>query len=317
MNSLIIPVYKNAESIPQLIEVLKEVSERVSDLEVVFVVDGSPDRSAELLLDLLPLSGLRAQLLLLSRNFGSFAAIRAGLKAARGGRFAVMAADLQEPPELMITFFNILENEPYDLVIGTRESRNDPFFSRLASMMFWRLYKKFVVPDIPQGGVDVFACSLVFRNQLLHLDESHSSLVALLFWMGFRRKEVSYVRRAREHGRSAWTFKKKYVYFKDSVFSFTDLPIKMLTWAGVLGMIFSLTMASAVMLTKLTGWVEVPGYAATILTIIFFGALNLFGLGIIGTYAWRTYENTKKRPSALIMSQRNFDAICENKPELE
>lgn len=315
MNSLIIPVYKNAESIPQLIDVLKEISERVSDLEVVFVVDGSPDRSAELLIDLLSRSGLRAQLLLLSRNFGSFAAIRAGLRAARGDRFAVMAADLQEPPELVITFFDILEKDPYDIVIGTRESRDDPFFSKFTSLLFWRVYKKFVVPEIPQCGVDVFACGLDFRNQLLQLDESHSSLVALLFWMGFRRKEVSYVRRAREHGHSAWTLKKKYVYLKDSIFSFTDLPIKLLTWTGVVGMLFSGVMAGAVVIAKLTGWLEVPGYAATILTIIFFGAMNLFGLGIIGTYAWRTYENTKRRPPAMVMSKSYFPAVCENKTE--
>ena len=308
MNSLIIPVYKNAESILSLLSVLKELDRQIANLEVVVVVDGSPDSSAHLLTQLLPASGLTAQLLILSRNFGSYAAIRAGLQAARGEQFAVMAADLQEPPELVITFFKVLENEPVDIVIATRESRADPLLSRLASNIFWKLYKKFVVPEMPEGGVDVFACNLTFRNNLLQLDESHSSLVALLFWMGFRRKVVSYTRLARQYGKSAWTFKKKYTYLKDSIFSFTDVPIKLLTWVGTLGILFSVMMALAVLIGRLTGWVSVPGYSATVLTIIFFGALNLLGLGIIGTYAWRTYENTKRRPSALVMTQINFSS---------
>ena len=306
MNSLIVPVYKNAENIPALIVALQELNRQISNLEVVFVVDGSPDLSASLLKELLPASGLIAQLLLLSRNFGSYAAIRAGLIAARGERFAVMAADLQEPPELVTKFFNVLEFEQVDIVIATRESRADPWLSRLASNVFWAMYKKFVVADMPKGGVDVFACNRVFRDHLVRLDESHSSLVALLFWMGFRRKEVAYVRQARQLGKSAWTFKKKYVYFKDSVFSFTDTPIKLLTWIGMSGIAFSVLMAFVVLLSRFAGWVSVPGYSATVLTIIFFGALNLLGLGIIGTYSWRTYENTKRRPSALVMSQTDF-----------
>ncbi len=312
MNSLIIPIYKNAENISSLLSALKELNQQITNLEVIFVVDGSPDSSASLLSQFLPTSGLTAQLLLLSRNFGSYAAIRAGLIAARGERFAVMAADLQEPPELVTTFFKVLESEPVDIVIATRESRADPFFSRLASSMFWRLYKKFVVPEMSEGGVDVFGCNRVFRDHLLQLDESHSSLVALLFWMGFRRKVVSYTRLARQHGKSAWTIKKKYNYFKDSVFSFTDVPIKLLTWVGALGILFSVAMALIILIGRLAGWVNVPGYSATVLTIIFFGALNLLGLGIIGTYAWRTYENTKRRPSALVMTQVDFTSTEPN-----
>lgn len=306
MNSLIIPVYKNAENIRPLLDALSDLNRNTVDLEVIFVVDGSPDASAALLAELLPNSGLNAQLLLLSRNFGSYAAIRAGLVAARGERFAVMAADLQEPPELVTTFFKILTDEPVDIVIGTRESRADPFLSKLASNTFWSLYKKFVVNEMPEGGVDVFGCNLAFRDQLLKLDESHSSLVALLFWMGFRRKVVSYSRVARQHGKSAWTLKKKYTYFKDSIFSFTDVPIKFLTWVGTIGILFSVVMALIVVVGRLTGWVTVPGYSATVLAVIFFGATNLLGLGIIGTYAWRTYENTKRRPFALVMSKVDF-----------
>jgi len=306
MNSLIIPVYKNEENIPDLLEALISLNKQVSNLEVVFIVDGSPDASASLLTELLPATELSAQLLLLSKNFGSFSAIRVGLQASRGELFAVMSADLQEPLDLVSTFFTILENEPIDIVIGTRESRSDQFLSRLTSKIFWVFYKKFVVPDMPVGGVDMFGCNRLFRDHLLQLNESHSSLVALLFWMGFRRKIISYARLPRLHGKSAWTYTKKIRYLKDNIFSFTDTPIILLTWAGVCGIFVSILLAIIVIYSKLTSQITVPGYTATILTVIFFGAINLLGLGIIGTYAWRTYENTKQRPSAIIMSRNEF-----------
>ncbi|RYZ88731.1 MAG: glycosyltransferase [Proteobacteria bacterium] len=307
INSLIIPVYKNADNVPSLIAALQKLQNEIELLEIVFVVDGSPDASARLLEEAIPGSKLKARLLVLSRNFGSYQAIRAGMIAARGQFFAVMAADLQEPPELVVNFFQVLQSERIDLVIAVRESRADPFFSKLASNVFWSLYKRFVMPEMPKGGVDIFACNLAFRDHLIRLEESHSSLVALLFWMGFRRKEISYVRQARQVGKSAWTFKKKYNYLKDSVFSFTDIPIKLLKWIGVLGLAFSMLMAAVVLIGKLTGWVTVQGFSATVLTIIFFGALNLLGLGIIGTYAWRTYENTKRRPTSIVMFQSDFN----------
>lgn len=303
MNSLIIPIYKNAENIPHLLDDLKILNKKINNLETVFVVDGSPDNSAELLMKLLPQAQLNAQVLLLSRNFGSFSAIRAGLAAAKGECFAVMAADLQEPPELIIDFFRALSQEPVDIVIGVRESRSDPILSRLASNIFWRWYKAMVIPEIPKGGVDVFGCNKLFRDHLLTLEESHSSLVALIFWMGFRRKEFTYTRQKRQHGKSAWTFKKKIIYLKDSIFSFTDLPIKILSWMGSIGIILSILIGISVMVAKMNHWIEVPGYTATILVIVFFAAINLLGLGIIGTYAWRTYENTKRRPSSLVMKK--------------
>lgn len=306
MNSLIIPVYKNEESIVSLLNTLNYINSKISELEVIFVIDGSPDASAELLNSLLPFSGLNATLILLSRNFGSFAAIRAGLAEANGEYFAVMAADQQEPPELIIDFFSILSNENYDVVVATRNSRSDPAFTKISSNLFWKIYSRFIMPEIPMGGVDVFGCNNIFRSELLKLDESHSSLVALLFWMGFKRKIIPYERKVREYGKSAWTFQKKLKYLKDSIFSFTDAPIKLLTTIGIFGIAFSVLMSLIILFGKITGWVNVPGYSATVLTIIFFGALNLLGLGIVGTYAWRAYENTKKRPSSIIMSKTKF-----------
>lgn len=299
--SIIIPVYRNEESIFRLLVVLKEINDHLAGLmEVVFVVDGSPDQSFSILRGALDELPYPAQLIVHSRNFGSFPAIRTGLTAARGEYFSVMAADLQEPPELLIEFFRSLENDECDVAIGTRCGRQDPFLSRTASRIFWGLYRRLVVHDMPSGGVDVFGCNLIFRDNLLKLEESRSSLIALIFWLGFRRRFVNYDRQSRIDGKSSWTLRKKVDYMLDSVFAFTDYPIRLLIRIGIIGTTLSFLFGLVVLFAHFTGNIEVPGYAATMLAMLFFGMLNLLGLGLVGTYAWRGYENSKARPLSVI-----------------
>jgi polyisoprenyl-phosphate glycosyltransferase len=310
MITVVIPVYKNSGNIPPLLAAMKELHARLQGaLEVVFVVDGSPDDSHAQLAAALPASGLRAQLLLLSRNFGSFSAIRAGLAAGTGQRFAVMAADLQEPPELVLEFDRLLATGDVDVTIGTRVARNDPLSSRLFSTLFWGFYRRFIQKEIPPGGVDVFGCSTAVRDRIVELQECNSSLVGLLFWVGFRRATVPYERRKREIGVSAWTMAKKLRYLTDSVFSFSDLPIRLLVRIGFLGLACSAALAIAVLFERLTGLITVPGYSATVLTVVFFGALNCLGLGIIGNYVWRAFENTKSRPNYIVATHQRFPAV--------
>ena len=298
--SVVIPVYKNEASLQRLLEALSSMNRQLDgEMEAVFVVDGSPDQSFALLRAALDQLEFPAQLLAHSRNFGSFPAIRTGLEAARGDYFGVMAADLQEPPELLIAFFKALALDECDVAIGTRTGRNDPYASRLASGLFWGLYRRLVVHDMPEGGVDVFGCNRIFRDQLLKLEESRSSLIALIFWLGFRRKLVSYERLERQEGKSSWTFRKKVDYMMDSIFAFTDYPIRLLTRIGVIGCLLSVALGVLVLAGHLSGGITVPGYAATMLVVLFFGMLNLLGLGLVGTYAWRGYENSKLRPLAV------------------
>jgi polyisoprenyl-phosphate glycosyltransferase len=299
--SVIIPVYKNEDSIQRLLEILSTMSlELDGKMETVFVIDGSPDQSFARLRSALAGLTFPAQLLAHSRNFGSFQAIRSGLMAARGNYFGVMSADLQEPPELLVTFFKSLEADDCDVVIGTRTGRNDPLMTRLTSKIFWGMYRRFVVHDMPEGGVDVFGCNLAFRDQLLKLEESRSSLVALIFWLGFRRKLVSYKRLERRNSKSSWTLRKKIDYMTDSIFAFTDYPIRWLVRIGMIGCMLSVALGTLVIIGHLTRSIRVPGYAATMLVTLFFGALNLLALGLVGTYTWRGYENSKRRPLAVV-----------------
>ncbi|CAN5273831.1 glycosyltransferase family 2 protein [soil metagenome] len=306
--SLVIPVYKNEDSIELLISTLGQLSKDLGgELEIVFVIDGSPDRSQELIEKLLPSSHIQAQVLASSRNFGAFSAIRMGLETARGTSIAVMSADMQEPPELVKEFFQALDTGEFDIVFGVRSSRDDPWSSTIASQTFWWFYQRFVEPDCPVGGVDMFAMTDSMRDHIVEMREANSSLLGLLFWVGGRRKFVSYHRKAREHGKSAWTLQKKITYLLDSVFAFTDLPVRLMMVIGALGIGLALLLAVVIFTCRLVGVGVVPGYAGITLTVLFFGALNLFGLGVVGNYSWRSYENTKRRPLNIISSKKSFN----------
>ncbi|MFL9829132.1 glycosyltransferase family 2 protein, partial [Rhodoplanes sp. SY1] len=204
--SLIVPIYRNQENIPALIEALEDLNRRAATaIEVVFVIDGSPDQSGELLTAARASFSFPYQILFHSRNFGAFVAIRTGLEHARGRHVAVMAADLQEPPELILEFFSILESGTADVVFGERVSRHDDWVRDILSGGFWWVYRKLVIKDIPKGGADIFACNQAVLSAVLQIEEPNSSLIAQLFWVGFRRSFVPYNRRAREHGKSAWS----------------------------------------------------------------------------------------------------------------
>jgi hypothetical protein len=163
-----------------------------------------------------------------------------------------------------------------------------------------------VQPQIPPGGIDVFGCNEAFRRHLLSLPERNSTLVGLLVWLGFRRREVAYVRQARRHGRSSWSFRRKLRYLLDSVFAFSDLPVRVLSAVGLAGLSLSAILGTLVLVARIVGDIQVPGYTATVLVVMFFGGLNSLGIGILGEYLWRTFENTKLRPAYVVTALASF-----------
>lgn len=306
--SLVIPVYRNEENIEALIAALEGLAIRSrTPIEVVFVVDGSPDRSGELLAAGRSSFGFHHQIIFHSRNFGAFTAIRTGLEYARGQNVAVMAADLQEPPELILQLFEVLEADKADVVFGIRTGRDDGWFRDATSRGFWFLYRRLVSKDMPRGGVDIFACNRHVLEALLEIREPNSSLIAQLFWVGFRREFVPYERRKREQGKSAWGFARRLRYMMDSIFSFSDLPILAVLWVGVGGCMLSLLFGILVAIGRVFGLISTPGYAALVVLITFSVSSILAVQGIIGSYLWRTFENTKQRPLRIISGRYESD----------
>ena len=307
LRSLIIPVYKNEENIPDLLAVLCDLHCKLDKgFEVIFVVDGSPDYSFTLLQESLSNKPFPSQLILHSRNFGAFAAIRSGLEKAKGRHIAVMAADLQEPPELITKIFELLQNDECDIAFGQRIGRQDSLLYSIFSNLFWRIYRKFVISGIPKGGVDVFGCNEKVLLAVLQFREHNSSLLAQLFWVGYRRSFVPYKRLKRTKGKSSWSFRRRFQYMLDSIFSFSDLPVLIILYVGSVGIGLSFLISILILIFWLFGAIEVKGYTPLMLSMFFFGSVNLTVQGIIACYLWRALENTKQRPLTLIAEVRTF-----------
>lgn len=306
--SVVVPVYGNRDSLPAVVQRIAALAaERAGRLEAVFVVDGSPDDSLAVLQRSLADGQLDAQVLSLSRNFGSFSAIRSGMAVARGSYIGVMAADLQEPIEVVAAFFDVLERDECDIAFGQRIDRSDPALSALGSRTYWWLYRRVVNREVPVGGVDVFGCTQMVSRQILALNETHTSLVGLLFWVGFRRAFVPYRRVARHSGTSGWTLGRKVRYLFDSLYAFTDLPIILLQAVGAIGFVLSLLIGLVVFVAWLVGAVQQPGYTPLMIAIVASTSALLLGLGVVGSYVWRTYENGKGRPLELTADHEIFE----------
>src|SRR6185503_7795948 len=262
MLSIVIPVFRNEKNIDRLVRELERIAGIAPmPIEVVLVVDGSPDRSLESLRQSLPAAAFSSKLVSLSRNFGAFNAVRCGLEQASGEYMVVLAADLQEPADLALTFLEILRRDEADIVFATRSSRDDPWFDELSSRAFWALYRRWVLPELPRGGVNAVGCTSMVRDRLLQLREPTTNLIALFFWLGFRRAFVPYDRQRRTDGRSAWTLAKKLRYGFDSLFSFTDVPIRLLLFLGLGGTLTAVIFAVMLLSASLAGRISVPGYA--------------------------------------------------------
>jgi polyisoprenyl-phosphate glycosyltransferase len=306
--SVVVPIYGNRDSLPALVDRLVELDEqRGRCLEGVFVIDGSPDDSLQVLRGILADGRLEAQVISLSRNFGSFSAIRSGLAIARGSYIAVMAADLQEPIEVITSFFDSLEADECDIAVGERIGRDDPPVSAFLSRLYWRFYQRFINPEIPVGGIDVFGCTQAIASRIVAFPETRTSMIGLLYWMGFRRKQFPYVRQRRHSGKSGWTIGRKLRYLFDSIYAFTDLPIILLQVLGFVGVVLSLLIGAIVFVGWLVGAVRQPGYTPLMIAIAGSTSAILLAMGVVGSYVWRAYENSKNRPLELVATHEFFE----------
>ena len=305
---IVVPVYKNELNIPHLMNELNTLCDNLSKLKlmVTFVIDGSPDKSYEYLKNELPNVKFSIKIVRLSRNFGAVIAVKAGLASSQADYYAVMAADSQEPIHLYQKFLNELESGS-DIVVGQRESRIDSGSVKFFASISWWFYRKFIFNEMPIGGVDVFAITNHVRDKLIELKEKNSSLVGGLYWVGFKKTSVPYTRQARLAGKSAWNFFKSLRYFMDSCFNFSDIPIRALWMFGALGVLISVALGGAIIWAKFLGQNSSPGYSMTVVTILFFGSINLIGIGIVGEYVVRAFENSKGRPEFIIQSEEAFE----------
>lgn len=299
--SLVVPVYNNAPSLPELIAETTRLSASFEhDFEAIFVIDGGTDDSGSRLVEMTEDLPYGTTLIEHSRNFGSFAAIRTGLRESTGNIIAIRSADLQEPTKLIEELFRSIRPGENEVALGVRQSRKDALHRRVGAGVFWSLYRRYVQRRMPQGGVDVFACTRRVRDELLELREANSSLVGLLIWLGYPFTVVPYVRLERVHGRSQWRLGKLLDYMSDSAFAFSHTPIRVIRWLGIIGATLGLLGGAGLLILRLSGSISEAGYTPIMVMILLMGSLNLTAVGVLGAYVWRTFENTKQRPHSVV-----------------
>ena len=305
--SIVVPVFKNEESIDRLLNrVTSLASSLVGDVEAIFVVDGSPDSSLSLLQNSLPNTTFDSKIILLSRNFGAFSAIRAGLREADGTATVVMAADLQEPISLIEELLGLVVKDGVDIAVGVRQARKDSFVSRFLSSSFWRFFNRLTTLEMPKGGVDIFALSRDARQKINEFEESSTSLVGLIYWIGFKRQEVSYLREKRAEGVSSWSLRKRINYAKDSITAFSEIPLSIFLWSGVIGALVSLLLVVVLIVRLFMNQNDDVSRQLVSIGLLFVVSYLMSGLGLLGTYLWRVSDNVRKRPDSITWKKWEF-----------
>ena len=300
--SICVPVYHNAASLADLLSAFQQLAEANDQdtFEFVYVEDGSTDDSFPILENLAK-NEPRMRIVKLSRNFGSNAAILAGLTYARGDAIVAIAADLQDPPELIHDML-ALWREGNKVVLAAREERDDPGLTALMSNTFYALFRRFAIKNMPQRGFDFFLIDRQVCDLVTSIQENNAYLMGLILWLGFDPAVIYYKRRRREqrYGRSMWTIAKRIKYFIDSFVAFSYLPVRAASIVGIIFSLVGLIYAIVIVVLSISSGTVIRGWASTMLVILMTSGIQMTMLGVLGEYLWRNLDETRKRPRFVV-----------------
>lgn len=311
--SIVVPAMNEQENIQPFYEAVRTVIDSLSDFrwEIIFVDDGSTDNTAELTLALRK-NDPRVRLLQLSRNFGSYAAIKAGFDYASGDAVISISADLQDPPELFRSFTAHWQTD-YHIVWGVREQRDDPWGKKFAAHIFYRLVRRLALTDLPDHGMD---CGLFDRSVIdafRKIQDKNGITFMTIYWMGFRQARVPYRRQARRYGVSKWPVGRRIKSALDVITSFSYLPVRIISCFGLTISLIAFIGAIVVLFDRLVLGIGELGWPSLMITMLFLGGVQMFMLGILGEYLWRINSEIRGRPEYIVM--REFGLLrSDNKP---
>jgi len=306
--SIIIPVYNEEENINTLYKrvsfVLKKLKE---DYEMILVNDGSYDKTSQILFNLNQKDPF-LKVINFSRNFGHQIAVSAGLKYCSGNYIAVLDGDLQDPPEILPKFFKKLD-EGYDAVYAIRKDRKENFIKKFCYSFFYRFLKTIANIDIPLDSGDFCVMKKKVVDAINMLPERNRFVRGLRSWVGFKQTGLTYERNKRFAGKSKYGLRKLFKLAFDGIFSFSYVPLQMMFYLGLLSLILSLIGSVIALYFRFftTAYNKVPGFASTIILLMFVGGLVLFSVGVMGEYIRRIYDEIKQRPQYIIDSTIGFE----------
>ena len=295
MITLVIPVYNEEILIEELFKrVQSSMNTMNEDFEVILVDDGSTDNTPAALIRCNE-KDKRFKVLTLSRNFGHQAAYTAGLSYAKGDYIALMDGDLQDPPELIQSMHNKIITESLDIVYGKRTERTEKFAKKVFIKLFHWIFKKFSnLENIKNIG----NFSMMNRKALeafLSIQEKNRYLPGLRSFIGFKQGFVEYSRPDRLMGEPKMSFTKLISLGFDAVFSFSNLPVKICLYSGIIGIVLIFLAVLYIIIGKITGMAPL-GWSSIIMSIYFIGSVQLLSVGILGEYIFRIYKETQNRP---------------------
>jgi glycosyltransferase involved in cell wall biosynthesis len=300
--SIVVPVYHNAASLPDLLARFQALAARNpgDTFEFVFVDDGSRDNSFQVLEGLAG-TDARVRVIKLSRNFGSNPALLAGLDQARGDVVAAIAADLQDPPELIHDML-AMWRQGKKVVLAAREGRDDPGMTSLLANTFYRAFRRFAIKNMPEKGFDFFLIDRQVCELVNGIQENNVYLMGLILWLGFDPAVIHYRRREREkrYGRSMWGFWRKVKYFLDAFVAFSYLPIRATSLIGFVVATLGGLYAVLVIALRLTTGFEPEGWTSLMVVVLVIGGVQMLMIGSLGEYMWRNLDETRRRPRFII-----------------
>jgi glycosyltransferase involved in cell wall biosynthesis len=293
--SIVVPVHNEAENLPELHARLTTVlAELGVPYEIIVIDDGSTDGSLQLLREI-HAKDAHLKVVNLARNFGHQVAISAGLDFAHGEGVVMMDADLQDPPD-MIPEFVRKWNEGYQVVYGTRRERKENIFKRTAYALFYRLLRQVSAVEIPLDSGDFSLIDVRVADVMRSMPERARFVRGLRSWVGFRQIGIEYPRSSRHSGEPKYTFGKLMKLALDGLLSFSMLPLRLAAYAGLSIAAVSFLAAMYYLWGRLMSDKTIPGFATTIIVVLFLGGVQLVTLGIVGEYIGRMYEEIKARP---------------------
>jgi len=301
--SIVAPFHNEAESVTGYHAALCTVAESLPGyrFEFVCVDDGSTDATLERLVALTE-TDRRVRILELSRNFGKEAALTAAIDAALGDAVIPMDADLQDPPELIPEMVMHWERGA-DVVLAHRSDRSaDAFMKRVAADLFYRCYALLSDVKIPDNVGDFRLMDRRVVEALKLLPERQRFMKGLFAWVGFRSVMVEYARRARAKGKTNFSDWKLWNFALEGITSFSTMPLKAWTYVGMVCALFTFCYGLFIVTRTLIVGVDVPGYASTLVSVLFFGSLQLISVGLLGEYVGRLYMESKHRPVYIVRS---------------
>lgn len=297
--SLVVPCYNEESNVELFFNEVKRVFDgKITDYEIVFVNDGSKDKTAEKLKSVFennPYDNI--QILTLSRNFGKEAAVYAGLSNAIGDAVCLIDADLQQRPEVVLEMYDRLVNNPQvDCVAAFQQIRKEGKVISALKKCFYKLINKIAEVDFVDGASDFRLFRRCVADAILDMGEYHRFSKGIFGWVGFNTEYIPYEAEERVNGETKWSFYKLFKYAVDGIISFSTLPLKLATGIGFVTAFASIIYLIVVVIQKLCFGIDVPGYATIVVLVLFLGGMQLFGLGILGEYISKIYVQVKNRP---------------------